>query len=536
MSRRSSSGAPAASRRAFLRGVGAASALTGLATIPSIGSASSAKTAAKARAAVSLPHAEIGYLSAAELTAAYRSGALSPVEVLNMLYERMAALNPHFTAFVPSDTSVPMQDARASEARWRRNEPLSALDGVPISVKDHTNVRGLITTQARPPGDRLNKVATADDPAVENLKAGGAIVFAKTTMPESAISHSGVSTLYGPIRNPWNAAKTSGGSSSGAGVAAAAGVGPIHIGSDGGGSIRGPASYCGVFGLKSSSFRLPQTNYWNGWSNFGPLARSPQDAALVMPLLTRANARATQQVAIAWRDDPLTRVVAELKQARIGFCPWVGDIAPRMAAEQQQATDKVVAQLGSCGANIEIVEPFVPNGFWESAIYGRVVVPMLRAVSKSMPQDEQRALSPWHQAMLKGSGAVSEADTAAAEQRFLKIREQLVNPLERYDILVVQQFCGATQDADVPWPDYGHLDQRIAFAYDYVLPLWIFNYMGVPAMSLPASFSSQGMPIGVQIVGKHGNEEGLLRVAALLAAEFDRSRPWPMRWNGVVHG
>lgn len=522
--------APAGSRRTFLQGAVAAGLL---ATTPPLGAAPTAKTAARTRA-LSLPHAEVGYMSASELTAAYRSGAASPVEVLKMLYERMAALNPYFTAFVLSDTSVPMQEARASEARWRRNEPLGALDGVPISVKDHINVRGLITTQGRPPAARLNKVATADDPVVENLKAGGAIVFGKTTTPESGLSHSGVSSLHGPVRNPWNPAMTSGGSSSGAGVAAAAGVGPIHIGSDSGGSIRGPSAYCGLFGLKSSSYRVAQPGYLNGWACFGPLARNPQDAAQVMPLLTRANVRATGQVALAWRDDPLTRVVAELKHARIGFCPWVGDIAPRMATEQRQAAEKVVALLGSCGAQVEIVEPFVPDGFWESGIYGRVVVPRLREFSRSMPEDELRALAPWHQAMLNGCNAVSEADIAAADQRFMKIREKLVNPLHSYDILVVQQFSGATQGADDPWPDYAHLDERIAFAYDYVLPLWIFNYMGVPAMSLPASFSSQGMPIGAQIVGKHGNDEGLLRVAALLASGLDRSRPWPMRWNGAT--
>lgn len=535
MTRRSVAAASASSRRAFLQGAGAAGLVAGLATTPRAGAASNAKTAPKA-SSLSLPHAEVGYMSASELAAAYRSGALSPVEALKMLYERMAALNPHFTAFILSDTSVPMQEARASEARWRRHEPLGALDGVPVSVKDHINVRGLITTQARPPAARLNKVATADDPVVESLKAGGALVFGKTTSPESGLSHSGVSALHGLIRNPWNPALTSGGSSSGAGVAAAAGVGPIHIGSDSGGSIRGPSAYCGVFGLKGSSYRVAQPGYLNGWACFGPLARSPQDAAQVMPLLTRANARATEQVVLPWRDDPVTRVVAELKQARIGFCPWVGDIAPRMAAEQRQAAEKVVALLSSCGAQVEIVPPFVPDGFWESGIYGRVVVPRLRELRRIMPEDELRALSPWHQAMLNGCNAVAEADIAAQDQRFQQVREKLGNPLQSYDFIVVQQFCGATQAADLPWPEYAHLDERIAFAYDYVLPLWIFNYLGLPAMSLPASFSSQGSPIGVQIVGKHGNDEGLLRVAALLASELDRSRPWPMRWNGTSRG
>lgn len=524
---------PPASRRAFIQGIATAGVLGGFASAVA---AKAEVAAAKKAQPAALPHAEIGYLSASELTAAYRSGALSPVEVLAMLYERMAALNPHCHAFVSSDTSVAMQDAKASEQRWRRNQTLGALDGVPVTVKDHMNVRGLVTTQARPPVQRLNKVATADDPVVENLKAGGAIVFGKTTSPECGLLHAGVSSLHDNVRNPWDLRRTSGGSSSGAGVAAAAGVGPIHIGSDSGGSIRGPAAYCGVFGLKTSSYSVAQPGYLNGWAVFGPLARDPFDAAQVMPLLTRANARAAEQVALPWRDDPLTRAVAELKDARIGFCPWVGDIAPQMGAEQRKAADEVVAQLGACGAKVDLVAPFVPDGFWESAIFGRVVVPRLRAFSRELPQDEFRALFSWHQAMLNGCNAVSEAAIAEADARFVAVRDKLINPLQSYDILVVQQFSGEVQSVDKPWPDYARVDERIAFSYDFVLPLWIFNYLGLPAVSVPAGFSSHGMPIGVQIVGRHGNDAGLLRVAALLAAQLNRSRPWPLRWSGIPGG
>lgn len=511
-----------ASRRAFIQGIGALAI-----PLPYAGSALAAASP------VGLPHAEIGYLSATELAAAYGSKALSPVEVLRMLYERMAALNPHFHAFIMSDTAIALEQARASEARWRRNAPLGALDGVPVSVKDHMNVRGLITTQARPPAT-LNKVATADDPVVENLKAGGALVFAKTTSPESGLSHSGVSGLHGLVRNPWDPSRTSGGSSSGAGVAAAAGIGPIHIGSDSGGSIRGPSAYCGLYGLKTSSYRVAQPGYLNGWAVFGPLVRDPLDAARVMPWLTRANPRAPEQVVQPWREEPLTRVVAELKNARIGFCPWVGDIAPRMGAEQLQAAERVVALLSESGAQVERVGPFVPDGFWKSVVYGRAVVPRLKQLASSLSPDEFRALLPWHRAMLDGCTAVPVAEVAAEDRRFAEITKKLVNPLEKYDLMVVQQFCGEVQSADKPWPDYGHLDETIAFSYDYVLPLWIFNYIGLPTVTVPTAFSSQGMPIGVQIAGRHGGDEGLLRIAALLQAQLAGSRPWPMRWDARV--
>ena len=532
-------GGPArSSRRAFIRGSGLAAALCGAGALRAVAAAPATGTGAvhKALQAGPGPHAEIGYLSAAELTAAYRSGALSPVEVLKALYERMDALNPLLKAFIPGDPAIPLRDAQASQERWRRNEPLGPLDGVPVSAKHHINVRGLVTTQSRPPAARLNKIAQADDPVVDSLKSGGVIVFAKTTSPESAISHSGVSTLHGNAPNPWNLTRTSGGSSTGAGIAAAAGIGPLHVGSDGGGSIRGPSAYCGVYGLKSTPYRVAQPNYWNGWSNFGPIARDPLDSAQLMGLLTRASSRVPDQVVRPWRDEPITGVVAELKGARIGFCPWVGDIAPKMSEEPAKATEEVVALLAACGTRIESVGPFVPDDFWRSAIYGRVVVPMLRGMGNTLPRDEIEALSPWHQEMLKRSREVPESVSAEEDARFLRIREKLVNPLETFDYLVVQQFCGPTQSVDRPWPDYGTLDQRIAFSYDYVLPLWIFNYLGVPAISLPARFTADGMPIGVQIVAKPGNDEGLLRLAALLASEMERPRPWPFRWGAPRAG
>ncbi len=353
------------SRRAFIPTAGLAAALVEPGALRAVAAAPATATGAvhKALQAGPRPHAEIGYLSAAELTAAYRSGALSPVEVPKALYERMDALNLAPEGVHSRRSGDSPRDAQASQERWRRNEPLGPLDGVPVSAKHHINVRGLVTTQSRPPAARLNKIAQADDPVVDSLKSGGVIVFAKTTSPESAISHSGVSTLHGNAPNPWNLTRTSGGSSTGAGIAAAAGIGPLHVGSDGGGSIRGPSAYCGVYGLQSTAYRVAQPNYWNGWSNFGPIARDPLDSAQLMGLLTRASSRVPDQVVRPWRDEPITGVVAELKGARIGFCPWVGDIAPKMSEEPAKATEEVVALLAACGTRIESVGPFVPDDF-----------------------------------------------------------------------------------------------------------------------------------------------------------------------------
>src|SRR5271165_5177584 len=227
-------------------------------------------------------------LSARELISAYRSRALSPVEAMASVIERVAAFEPHIAATYLYAPERALNEARASEARWLKSEPVGPLDGVPVTLKDNIATRG----DPKPIGAAASDMTpeTADAPPAARLREAGAIIFSKTTMPDYGMLSSGLSSFHPLARNPWELGRNPGGSSAGAGAAAAALYGPLHLGTDIGGSIRLPAGWCGVVGLKPSLGRVPIDPFYVG-RVAGPMTRSVQDAALMMSVLSLPDSR-----------------------------------------------------------------------------------------------------------------------------------------------------------------------------------------------------------------------------------------------------
>ncbi|HRP21525.1 MAG TPA: amidase, partial [Alicycliphilus sp.] len=227
-------------------------------------------------------------LSAAELLAGYRQRQFSPVEVARDVLEHIARWEPHLAATWLLRPEAALEQARASEARWLRGAPCGLLDGVPATLKDNIATAGDPT----PLGTAAVPLvpASADAPPAARLREAGAVLIAKTTMPDYGMLSSGLSSFHALARNPWDLSKGPGGSSAGAGAAAAAGYGPLHVGTDIGGSIRLPASWCGIFGLKPSLGRVPIDPPYTGRAA-GPMTRTVQDAALMMQVLSRPDAR-----------------------------------------------------------------------------------------------------------------------------------------------------------------------------------------------------------------------------------------------------
>ncbi len=244
-------------------------------------------------------------LSAAELLAAYRARSLSPVEVTQAILDHIARWEPQLHATWLLRPEEALAQARASETRWLRGAPCGPLDGVPVTIKDNIATRGDPT----PLGTAATPLvpAAADAPPAARLREAGAVLVTKTTMPDYGMLSSGLSSFHALARNPWDLTKGPGGSSAGAGAAAAAGYGPLHVGTDIGGSIRLPASWCGVFGLKPSLGRIPIDPPYTGRAA-GPMTRTVQDAALMMQVLSRPDARDSMSLPmqdIAWdRFDP----------------------------------------------------------------------------------------------------------------------------------------------------------------------------------------------------------------------------------------
>src|SRR5215470_13733205 len=227
-------------------------------------------------------------LSAHELSTAFRAGELSPVEVTRAALARISAWEKHINAMYVVDADGALAQAAASAARWRAGEPLSLLDGVPATIKDNIAVRGLPTPVGTAAGDMTP--SPTDAPPVARLREAGCVLLGKTTMPDFGMLASGISSLHGTTRNPWNLGRNTAGSSSGAGAAIVAGYGPLALGTDIGGSVRLPAAYNGIFGLKPSLGRIPIYPPYLGRVT-GPMTRTVTDAALAMVSLTRPDPR-----------------------------------------------------------------------------------------------------------------------------------------------------------------------------------------------------------------------------------------------------
>src|SRR5207248_11002642 len=235
---------------------------------------------------------EIAFASAEDLADLYRKKALSPVEAAELLFARIEALQPQLNAFCIIDRDGALAAARASEQRWREGAPLSPLDGVPVTSKDLVLMRGFPTLR----GSKLIDPAqdwSEDAPAVARLREAGAVILGKTTTPEFGWKAIGDSPLTGMTRHPWNLQHTPGGSSAGAAAACAAGIAPLHVGSDGAGSIRIPAAFTGIFGIKASFGRVPAhpPSPMGLLSNVGPMTRSVKDAAAMLRILARPDPR-----------------------------------------------------------------------------------------------------------------------------------------------------------------------------------------------------------------------------------------------------
>src|SRR6187455_98057 len=302
-------------------------------------------------------------LSATELVARFRERSLSPVEVTRAVLDRIAAWEPHLHATYALDPDAALASARVSEARWLRHvsagENVGALEGVPTMVKENIATTGT----PLPLGTAATELAPAprDAPPAARLREAGAVVLGKTTMPDYGMLSSGLSSFHPLTRNPWDLSRGPGGSSSGAGAGAAAGYGPLHVGTDIGGSVRLPAGWCGIFTLKPSLGRIPIHPPYAG-RVAGPMTRTVEDAALMMAVLSRPDPRDTMSLpaqAIAW--ETLERPVEGLRIGLLMDAGWGLDVEPEVRA----AVEAAAHAFEDAGAIVEPLEPFTTRAMAE---------------------------------------------------------------------------------------------------------------------------------------------------------------------------
>lgn len=454
-------------------------------------------------------------LSAVALLEAYRAGALSPVETVQSVLQRVARYEPHVHATYLLAPERALAEARASEERWRRGAPIGPLDGVPATVKDNIATKG----DPVPVGTAASELtpAAADAPPAARLREAGAIIFAKTTMPDYGMLSSGLSSFHALARNPWNLARNPGGSSAGAGAAGAAGYGPLHVGTDIGGSVRLPAGWCGLFGLKPSGGRIPIDPPYTG-RVAGPLTRSVADGALLMATLAQPDARDYTSLppqALDWRVKPLDwrgRKVGLLLEAGCGDKP-----TPTVRREIERAARDIAA----AGAIVEPLAPFLTQDmldgvdrFWRM----RSLIDLT-----ALPAEKRAKVLPFIRAWAE---AATGLDGEALFRGFNQIREiakATVLATLPYDFVISPTSPDVTYPAEWPMPsnDPARAMAHIGFTVAY-------NMSEQPAATVNCGYDPDGLPIGLQIAGRRFDDLGVLSAAmAIEAMRAGEARPWP---------
>jgi aspartyl-tRNA(Asn)/glutamyl-tRNA(Gln) amidotransferase subunit A len=443
--------------------------------------------------------------TATALVDLYRRGEASPVEVTAAVLERIDRLNPVLNCFAFVGADEAMEAARASEARWHAGEPVGALDGVPVSIKDLVLTRGWPTLR----GSRTvepDEPWDVDAPVTARLREAGAVLLGKTTTPEFGCKAETNSPLTGITRNPWDTTKTPGGSSGGTAAAVAAGLGPVGVGTDGAGSVRIPAAFCGNVGLKPSFGRVPAypLSPFGTVSHIGPHTMSVADAALMLNVMQRPDARdwtslpPTDADRLAGLDDGIAGL-------RVAYSPTLGYVDD-VDAEVAAAVDAVVGELAGRGAVVEAVDPGfddpleITTGLWFTGAW---------TLWNQLSADQQALTDP----DFATEARLGEPLSSLAVQQLVLRRGELGSRMRQfmghYDLLVTPTVAVPAFEARPA----GHTPLDPESMLGWTPFSYPFNLTQQPACTVPCGLTTAGLPIGVQFVGPMFADSLVLRAA-----------------------
>ena len=453
---------------------------------------------------------DLAWMSATDLVAAYRAGTLSPVEATQAVLERAERLNPTLNAFCLIDPESALASARLSEARWAKGQPIGLVDGVPVSVKDiiltkgWPTLRGSRTVNPDQPWDE-------DGPAVARLREQGAVLFGKTTTPEFAAKAVTRSPLTGTTVNPWDVTRTPGGSSGGAGAAVAAGIGPMALATDAGGSIRLPASFSGVFGHKPGGGRVPMypPTPYGSLAGFGPMTRTVADAALMMSVITGFDPR-------EWGTLPPdgmpyhTQLAADPAAWRIAWSPTLcgASVDPQVAA----LTERAAQAFAAMGASVETVEHVFDDPL---PVLNQFQKGLTHFAFRAMGEAQFALMDPDLVATIRASRDASLDDHLEAEMARAALGRRMIAFHQTYDLLLTPTVGVPPFSADLDRPA-GAIGKSW---YPFTFP---FNLTRQPAASVPCGFTDEGLPVGLQIVGPPHRDLLVLQAAHA----FEQALPW----------
>ncbi|MFO1067010.1 MAG: amidase [Geminicoccaceae bacterium] len=466
---------------------------------------------------------DLADVSATDLVRLYRRKAASPVEAARACLARIDRLNGRFGAFCLVDAEGALAGARAAEARWQAGAPLGPVDGVPTSIKDLHVVKGWPTRR----GSRTTEgdpVGAEDAPAVGRLRAGGAVLLGKTTTPEFGWKGVTDNPLGEVARNPYDPSRTAGGSSGGAAVAAALGMGALHIGSDGGGSIRIPSGFSGIVGIKATFGRVAAwpASLFGTLSHVGPMTRTVADTALMLSTIAGFDSRDW----LALPDDGVDYRIGldgGVRGLRIAFSPDLGHarVDPAVAA----AVAAAVQALAEQGAVVETVDPGIGPS---SATFDPIWFAGTAAILDAMPAEKRGLVDPGMQRLAARGAALSSVELQRAAKARAEMAIRLQRLHDRYDILVTPTLPIGAFAAGREVPEGSGMAEWMEWT-PFSYP---FNLSQQPAATVPCGLTPDGLPIGIQLVGAKYADALVLRVARAVESAVPMPKPPVLRADG----
>jgi len=467
--------------------------------------------------------AELWQMSGLALGRAIARREISAVEVLDAIVARVEAVNSKVNAIVTLMVERAREEARAVDARIAAGETGGPLHGVPVSIKDLIETKGIRTTF----GSLLRQdfVPEQDAILVERLRAAGCPIFAKTNAPDHGGKFATDNFVFGATNNPWNLSRSPGGSSGGAAAQVAAGMGPLAVGNDGGGSIRVPASMCGVYGLKPQFGRVPSWPRHNGWytlNHEGPITRTVRDGAAILDILAGPDEH-------DWFSLPaeggsyLEACDGEIKGMRVAWSPTpgYGRVDPAVL-ERCQAAVRTFEELGCI---VEEASPQIPNV--DQIFLGIIVPRLLVQFEQEFPADFAGKLDPVVQSFLPLAEQMTIRDVFAAIYGDYAVHDMFVAFFQQYELFLTPTIATPPYASGI----FGPSEVAGEAVSSPLEPFFThpFNLTGQPAASVPVGFTDDGLPVGLQIVGRRFAEKTVLRASAC----FEAARPWADRWPAL---
>lgn len=463
-------------------------------------------------------------LTVAALSALIARRELSPVEILEYFLSRYERLNHRVNAIVAVDTEAAREAAKAAERRALTGARLSALDGIPVTIKDNIFVKGWTVTW----GSLLYRgfQAKRDDIAIERLRSAGAIFLGATNTPEFALNQYTDNLVFGVTRNPWAPGCTPGGSSGGAVAALALGLAPLAVGTDAGGSIRRPASYAGVVGLRPSTGRIPRAYGFPALAHdfqvIAPAARTTRDAYLLFHVMAGFDAR--DRLSGVFRTLP--QQLQEIRPPRLRIrCVLNAGEAP-VDPDVRMSVEEAARTLRGLGHSVETgPAPYSPDRI--DRIWATLSsVGLARVLDKH--QDWRQLVSPSSKLTAERGAAIDARQYLGALDEVAALRLEFVQVFDAVDVLLTPTSNALPWSVERPHPatiDGREVGPRGAAAFATFV-----NATGLPAVSVPGTPAADGLPIGVQLVGRYGDDAMLMA----LAAEYEEAQPWAARWPALA--